>query len=80
MTVLLNEWAIRLCRSAAIAIAVCFGFLLGWYYCERNVIFDEFKHGIWANEKAIQTNSIRSTKRSINEKAESYALSARDSF
>lgn len=43
MTVFLNEWAIRLCRSAAIAIAVCFGFLLGYYYCERSVIFDDIK-------------------------------------
>ena len=37
MSVFLNEWAIRLCRSAAIAIAICFGFLLGWYYCERAI-------------------------------------------
>lgn len=57
MSVFLNEWAIRLCRSAAIAIAICFGFLLGYYYCERSVIFDELKHGIWANEKAIQNNT-----------------------
>lgn len=57
MTVLLNEWAIRLCRSAAIAIAICFGFLLGYCYCERSVIFDELKQGIWANEKAIQNNT-----------------------
>lgn len=67
MTVLLNEWVIRLCRSAAIAFAVCFGFLLGWYYCERNVIFDELKHGIWANEKAIQTNTQK-----INELYQKY--------
>lgn len=57
MTVLLNEWAIRLCRSAAIAIAIYFGFLLGYCYCERSVIFDELKQGIWANEKAIQNNT-----------------------
>lgn len=57
MTVLLNEWAIRLCRSVAIAIAICFGFLLGYCYCERSVIFDELKQGIWANEKAIQNNT-----------------------
>lgn len=57
MSVFLNEWAIRLCRSAAIAIAICFGFLLGWYYCERNVIFDDIKRGIWANEQAIQNNT-----------------------
>ncbi len=57
MTVLLNEWAIRLCRSAAIAIAICFGFLLGYCYCERSVIFDELKQGIYANEKAIQNNT-----------------------
>jgi len=57
MSVFLNEWAIRLCRSMAIAIAICFGFLLGWYYCERDVIFDELKQGIWANEKAIQNNT-----------------------
>lgn len=57
MSVFLNEWAIRLCRSTAIAIAICFGFLLGWYYCERDVIFDELKQGIWANEKAIQNNT-----------------------
>lgn len=57
MTVLLNEWAIRLCRSAAIAIAICFGFLLGYCYCERSVIFDELKQGIWANERAIQNNT-----------------------
>ena len=49
MSVFLNEWAIRLCRSTAIAIAICFGFLLGWYYCERNVIFDDIK--------AIQNNT-----------------------
>ena len=53
----LNEWVIRLCRSAAIAIAVCFGFLLGYYYCERNVIFDEIKKGIWSNERAIHRNT-----------------------
>ena len=57
MTVLLNEGSIRLCRSVAIAIAVCFGFLLGHYYCERSVIFDEIKHGIWANEQAIHNNT-----------------------
>lgn len=57
MSVFLNEWAIRLCRSAAIAIAICFGFLLGYCYCERSVIFDELKQGIWANEKAIQNNT-----------------------
>lgn len=57
MTVLLNEWAIRLYRSVAIAIAICFGFLLGYCYCEQSVIFDELKHGIWANEKAIQNNT-----------------------
>ncbi len=57
MSVFLNEWAIRLCRSAAIAIAICFGFLLGYCYCERSVIFDELKQGIWANERAIQNNT-----------------------
>lgn len=57
MTVFLNEWAIRLCRSAAIAIAVCFGFLLGYYYCERSVIFDDIKKGIRANEQAIYHNT-----------------------
>ena len=58
MSVFLNEWAIRLCRSAAIAIAVCFGFLLGYYYCERSVIFDDIKKkGIWANERAIHNNT-----------------------
>ena len=31
--------------------------LLGWYYCERNVIFDDIKRGIWANEQAIQNNT-----------------------
>ena len=53
----LNEWVIKLCRSAAIAIAVCFGFLLGYYYCERSVIFDEIKKGIWSNEQAIHRNT-----------------------
>lgn len=57
MSIFLNEWAIRLCRSAAIAIAVCFGFLLGYYYCERSVIFDDIKRGIWANEQAIHKNT-----------------------
>lgn len=57
MSIFLNEWAIRLCRSAAIAIAVCFGFLLGYYYCERSVIFDDIKKGIWANEQAIHQNT-----------------------
>lgn len=57
MSVFLNEWAIRLCRSAAIAIAICFGFLLGYYYCERSVIFDEIKRGIWTNEQAIHHNT-----------------------
>lgn len=58
MTVLLNEWSIRLCRSMAVAIAVCFGFLLGYYYCERSVIFEDIKKGIWANEQAIHQNTL----------------------
>lgn len=58
MTVLLNEWSIRLCRSIAVAIAVCFGFLLGYYYCERSVIFEDIKKGIWANEQAIHQNTL----------------------
>ena len=78
MSVFLNEWAIRLCRSAAIAIAICFGFLLGWYYCERNVIFDDIKRGTNRPFRTIQnsfTNSIRSTRRwSINEKTKFNAV------
>ena len=58
MTVLLNEWSIRLGRSIAVAIAVCFGFLLGYYYCERSVIFEDIKKGIWANEQAIHQNTF----------------------
>ncbi len=57
MSVFLNEWGIRLCRSEAIAIAVCFGFLLGYFYSERPVILDDIKKGIWANEQAIQMNT-----------------------
>lgn len=42
----------------AVAIAVCFGFLLGYYYCERSVIFEDIKKGIWANEQAIHQNTL----------------------
>ena len=57
MKLLLNEWSIRLGRATAIAIAICFGFLLGYYYCERSIIFDDIKHGIYMNEQAIQKNT-----------------------
>lgn len=57
MKLLLNEWSIRLGRATAIAIAICFGFLLGYYYCERSIMFDDIKHGIYMNEQAIQKNT-----------------------
>lgn len=53
---LLNEWSIRLGRATAIAIAICFGFLLGYYYCERSIMFDDIKHGIYMNEHGIYMN------------------------
>lgn len=56
MKLLLNEWSIRLGRATAIAIAICFGFLLG-YYCERSIMFDDIKHGIYMNEQAVQKNT-----------------------
>ena len=60
MKLLLNEWSIRLGWATAIAIAICFGFLLGYYYCERSIMFDDIKHGIYMNEWL--SKSIRNMK------------------